>query len=72
MGPRDALAWTYVLTLVVAVAAYKILVIFPVPTRSTSILGEGVVRHLLNTGHEVILTPDIYFFFRLITLNSLM
>lgn len=33
--------------------SYKILVIFPVASRSHGILGEGVVRHLVNAGHEV-------------------
>lgn len=32
---------------------YKILVIFPIPARSHKILGDGVIRHLLNAGHEV-------------------
>ncbi|KAH9636338.1 hypothetical protein HF086_012603 [Spodoptera exigua] len=35
------------------VCAYKILVAFPYPGRSHSILGEGYVRHLLEAGHEV-------------------
>ncbi|XP_028166364.1 UDP-glucuronosyltransferase 2B15-like [Ostrinia furnacalis] len=33
--------------------AYKILVVFPLPGPSHGILGDGVVRHLLNAGHEV-------------------
>lgn len=33
--------------------AYKFLVIFPVPGKSHNILGNGVVRHLLDAGHEV-------------------
>ncbi|XP_045779379.1 UDP-glucosyltransferase 2-like [Maniola jurtina] len=32
---------------------YRILVVFPVPGKSHSILGEGYVRHLLAAGHEV-------------------
>ncbi|XP_046971944.1 UDP-glucosyltransferase 2-like [Vanessa cardui] len=32
---------------------YKILLVFPLPGRSHSILGDGYVRHLLNAGHEV-------------------
>jgi hypothetical protein len=32
---------------------YKILVVFPFPGKSHTILGEGVVRHLVNAGHEV-------------------
>ncbi|CAG4959437.1 unnamed protein product [Colias eurytheme] len=34
-------------------SAYKVLVIFPLPGKSHSILGEGYVRHLVNAGHEV-------------------
>ncbi|XP_013189929.2 UDP-glucosyltransferase 2 [Amyelois transitella] len=33
--------------------AFKILVLFPLPGTSHGILGEGIVRHLLNAGHEV-------------------
>ncbi|XP_026735871.1 UDP-glucuronosyltransferase 2B37-like [Trichoplusia ni] len=33
--------------------ALKILVIYPLPSKSHSILGEGVVRPLLKAGHEV-------------------
>ncbi|XP_075984944.1 uncharacterized protein LOC142982368 [Anticarsia gemmatalis] len=33
--------------------SYKILVCYPLPVKSLNILGEGVVRHLLNDGHEV-------------------
>ncbi|CAH2227175.1 jg14579 [Pararge aegeria aegeria] len=32
---------------------YKVLVVFPIPGRSHSILGEGYVKHLLAAGHEV-------------------
>ncbi|PZC82952.1 hypothetical protein B5X24_HaOG200270 [Helicoverpa armigera] len=35
------------------VCAYKILVVFPYPGTSHSILGEGYVRHLLRAGHQV-------------------
>lgn len=35
--------------------ALKVLVLFPFAVKSLSILGTGVVRHLLNAGHEVIL-----------------
>ncbi|XP_073959759.1 uncharacterized protein [Choristoneura fumiferana] len=45
------------LLLLVAVSqvcdAYKILVIFPLPGRSHNNLGQGIVRHLLEAGHEV-------------------
>ncbi|XP_032522319.2 UDP-glucosyltransferase 2-like [Danaus plexippus] len=38
--------------------AFKVLLVFPVPGKSHSILGEGYVRHLLSAGHEVTyLTP---------------
>ncbi|RVE44213.1 hypothetical protein evm_011112 [Chilo suppressalis] len=33
--------------------AFKILVVFPFPSKSHGILGEGVVRLLANSGHEV-------------------
>ncbi|KAJ8709298.1 hypothetical protein PYW07_009124 [Mythimna separata] len=33
--------------------ALKVLVVFPYPVKSLSILGTGAVRHLLNAGHEV-------------------
>nr|WEU75322.1 uridine diphosphate-glycosyltransferases 40AX1 [Glyphodes pyloalis] len=33
--------------------AYKVLVSFSLPVRSLNLLGEGVVRHFLNAGHEV-------------------
>ncbi|XP_026763807.2 UDP-glucosyltransferase 2-like [Galleria mellonella] len=33
--------------------AYRILVLFMVPGKSHGILGDGVVRHLLEAGHEV-------------------
>lgn len=36
-------------------AANKILVVFPVPSSSHGILGDGFVRHLLGAGHEVCL-----------------
>lgn len=34
--------------------AYKILIVFPFPSTSHGILGDGVVRHILEAGHEVI------------------
>ncbi|XP_022815547.1 UDP-glucuronosyltransferase 2B15-like [Spodoptera litura] len=33
--------------------AYKILAVFPVPSPSHGILGDNMVKHLLNAGHEV-------------------
>ncbi|XP_063370482.1 UDP-glucosyltransferase 2-like [Cydia amplana] len=33
--------------------AYRVLVVFPIPTRSHINLGEGYVRHLLRAGHQV-------------------
>ncbi|XP_045503974.1 UDP-glucosyltransferase 2-like [Colias croceus] len=33
--------------------AYKILVVVTFPGKSHGILGEGIVRHLINAGHEV-------------------
>ncbi|XP_059051876.1 UDP-glycosyltransferase UGT5-like [Achroia grisella] len=35
------------------VCSYKILVVFPYPGKSHTILGNGYVRHLLKAGHEV-------------------
>ena len=32
---------------------YKILVVSPLPAKSHAILGEAVVNHLANAGHEV-------------------
>ncbi|KAJ8711862.1 hypothetical protein PYW08_008816 [Mythimna loreyi] len=48
--------WTLVLLSTIFlshVCAYKILVAFPYPGKSHSLLGEGYVRHLLDAGHEV-------------------
>ncbi|XP_041982834.1 UDP-glucosyltransferase 2-like [Aricia agestis] len=42
------------LTLLCLSEAYRILVVFPVPSKSHSILGHGVVNHLLDAGHEVV------------------
>lgn len=33
--------------------AYKILAVFPVPSPSHGILGDNMIKHLLNAGHEV-------------------
>lgn len=41
------------LTLLYISDAFKILVIFPMPGKSHSILGEGVVTTLTDAGHEV-------------------
>lgn len=35
--------------------AYKILLVGPMPSRSHSILGDGLVRHLSQAGHEVMI-----------------
>ncbi|XP_050682422.1 UDP-glucosyltransferase 2-like isoform X2 [Leptidea sinapis] len=42
-----------VISLLCSVDAYKILVVISLPGRSHGILGEGLVRHLTNAGHEV-------------------
>ncbi|XP_022815699.1 UDP-glucuronosyltransferase 2B15-like [Spodoptera litura] len=40
--------------------AYKILAVFPMPSPSHGILGDNMVKHLLNAGHEVTyVTPYI-------------
>ncbi|VVC89231.1 unnamed protein product [Leptidea sinapis] len=41
-----------VISLLCSVDAYKILVVISLPGRSHGILGEGLVRHLTNAGHE--------------------
>ncbi|XP_026735997.1 UDP-glucuronosyltransferase 2B10-like [Trichoplusia ni] len=41
------------LTLLCGVESLKVLVYYPLPVRSVSMLGNGVVRHLLDAGHEV-------------------
>ncbi|GBP21527.1 hypothetical protein EVAR_12128_1 [Eumeta japonica] len=41
------------LSLVYASDAYRILVVFPTPGRSHSILGQGFVDTLSQAGHEV-------------------
>lgn len=43
----------YIFAILSCIDAYKVLVSFPFPVRSLNILGEGVVRHFLNAGHEV-------------------
>ncbi|KAL4706370.1 hypothetical protein ACJJTC_018469 [Scirpophaga incertulas] len=43
----------WVLAIICACDAYKILVVFPMPSRSHGILGDGVVRVLINAGHDV-------------------
>ncbi|RVE49309.1 hypothetical protein evm_006022 [Chilo suppressalis] len=43
----------FVIGLLSAVEAYRILVVYPFPIRSLNILGEGFVRYFLNAGHEV-------------------
>lgn len=35
------------------VQAYRVLVIITLPGKSHGILGDGMIRHLLNAGHEV-------------------
>ncbi|XP_063536632.1 UDP-glycosyltransferase UGT5-like [Cydia strobilella] len=45
---------TLILLMAWCCAGYRILVVFPLPVgKSHSILGEGVVRHLLAAGHDV-------------------
>ncbi|CAH1636143.1 unnamed protein product [Spodoptera littoralis] len=49
-----------ILLLFCSCEAYKILIIFPVPSTSHGILGDNMVKHLLNAGHEVTyITPFI-------------
>ncbi|XP_075984662.1 UDP-glucosyltransferase 2-like [Anticarsia gemmatalis] len=42
-----------ILAVISCCEASKILVVFPLPGKSHAILGDGIVRHLLNAGHEV-------------------
>ncbi|XP_041982970.1 UDP-glycosyltransferase UGT5-like [Aricia agestis] len=44
---------TILLCSVLSANAYKLLVVFPIPSKSHGILGEGFVTHLLKAGHEV-------------------
>nr|ANI22010.1 UDP-glycosyltransferase 40U2 [Spodoptera exigua] len=53
--------WLALILLLVYAEASKILVVFPLPSRSHANLGDGIVRHLLNAGHEVTyITPFAY------------
>ncbi|CAH0678023.1 unnamed protein product [Spodoptera exigua] len=48
--------WLTLLSLIVFlfdVEGLKVLVCFPLPVKSLSILGQGAVRHLLEAGHDV-------------------
>lgn len=47
------LRYSILLALLSLCYGYKILVVFPIPGRSHTILGEGYVRHLVEAGHEV-------------------
>ncbi|KAM3962161.1 UDP-glucosyltransferase 2-like [Aphomia sociella] len=50
----EKLSWLFFTIAVLNLcSADKILVIFPLPGKSHNILGEGIVKHLLNAGHEV-------------------
>nr|AHY99684.1 UDP-glycosyltransferase 40U1 [Spodoptera littoralis] len=53
--------WLALSVLLVCAEASKVLVVFPLPSRSHANLGDGIVRHLLNAGHEVTyITPFVY------------
>ncbi|XP_059051955.1 UDP-glucosyltransferase 2-like, partial [Achroia grisella] len=46
--------WLFFVTVAINFCnAYKLLVVFPFPAKSHSILGDNVVRHLLDAEHEV-------------------
>lgn len=50
----------FILPLVPFTEGYKILVVAPMATSSHAILGDGLVRHLLNAGHEITYaTPNL-------------
>ncbi|XP_026735292.1 UDP-glucuronosyltransferase-like [Trichoplusia ni] len=40
--------------------AYKILAVFPLPSKSHGILGDNMVKHLLDAGHEVTYITPYY------------
>ncbi|XP_035452806.2 UDP-glucosyltransferase 2 [Spodoptera frugiperda] len=50
---RMKMYWLAVCLMLACAEASKILVVFPLPSRSHGNLGDGVVKHLLNAGHEV-------------------
>lgn len=50
------------LTLLCGVESLKVLVYYPLPVRSVSMLGNGVVKHLLDAGHEVNILINYYFY----------
>ncbi|XP_022836581.1 UDP-glucuronosyltransferase 2B15-like [Spodoptera litura] len=53
--------WLAVCLMLACAEASKILVVFPLPSRSHGNLGDGLVKHLLNAGHEVTyITPFPY------------
>ncbi|CAK1545454.1 unnamed protein product [Leptosia nina] len=45
--------WTILFCLLNVCSCYKVLLVFPFPFKSHSILGRGFVRNLLSAGHEV-------------------
>ncbi|CAH0678011.1 unnamed protein product [Spodoptera exigua] len=58
---RMKIYWLSVCLMLASAEASKILVVFPLPSRSHGNLGDGIVKHLLNAGHEVTyITPFAY------------
>ncbi|CAH1636136.1 unnamed protein product [Spodoptera littoralis] len=58
---RMKIYWLAVCLMLACAEASKILVVFPLPSRSHGNLGDGMVKHLLNAGHEVTyITPFPY------------
>ncbi|KAM3962160.1 UDP-glycosyltransferase UGT5-like [Aphomia sociella] len=50
----DKLSWLFFTIAVLNICgADRLLAVFPFPSKSHGILAEGVVKHLLNAGHEV-------------------
>ncbi|XP_068619918.1 UDP-glucosyltransferase 2-like [Battus philenor] len=47
-----------ILAVLISCDAYKILIISPMPSKSHSILGYGLAKHLVNAGHEVTLVTS--------------
>ncbi|CAH1636135.1 unnamed protein product [Spodoptera littoralis] len=50
---RMKMYWLAVCLMLACAEASKILVVFPLPSRSHANLGDGIVKLLLNAGHEV-------------------
>lgn len=61
MAKLKCLLFGILLSLSISDAA-KILAVFPIPSPSHGILGDNMVKHLLNGGHEVSITGPIFIY----------